>query len=62
MRVAHVDPAFNFPSRGPFDGKYMRALFDFGLEQGKKSSPFGEAQANRSLRGAANPPLQNGAQ
>src|SRR5437588_1132888 len=21
LRVAHVDPAFNFPSRGPFDGK-----------------------------------------
>jgi hypothetical protein len=57
MRVAHVDAAFNFPSRGPFDGKYMRALFDFGVEQGKKSSAFEEAQVSRSMRGAANPTL-----
>jgi hypothetical protein len=57
MRVAHVDAAFNFPSRGPFDGKYMRALFDFGLEQGKKASPFEEAQVSRSMRGAASPAL-----
>ena len=57
MHVAHVDSAFNFPSRGPFDGKYMRALFDFGVEQGKKGSPFEEARVSRSLRGAANPLL-----
>ncbi len=57
MRVAHVDAAFNFPSRGPFDGRYMRALFDFGVEQGKKASAFEEAQVSRSMRGAANPPL-----
>jgi Patatin-like phospholipase len=55
MRVAHVDAGFNFPSRGPFDGKYMRALFDFGVEQGKKGSAFEEARISRSLRGAANP-------
>ncbi len=24
LRVAHLDPAFNHPSRGPFDGKYMQ--------------------------------------
>ena len=57
MRVAHVDAAFNFPSRGPFDGKYMRALFDFGVEQGKKASAFEEAQVSRSMRGAASPAL-----
>jgi hypothetical protein len=57
MRVAHVDAAFNFPSRGPFDGRYMRALFDFGVEQGKKTSAFEEAQVSRSMRGAANPTL-----
>jgi hypothetical protein len=57
MHVAHVDSAFDFPSRGPFDGKYMRALFDFGVEQGKKGSPFEEARVSRSLRGAANPLL-----
>ncbi len=58
LQIAQVDPAFNFPSRGPFDGKYMRALFDFGVEQGRKGSAFEEAQASRSpVRGAANPSL-----
>ncbi len=57
LRVAHLDGAFNFPSRGPFDGRYMRALFDFGVEQGKKSSAFEEAQVSRAMRGAANPAL-----
>ena len=39
LRVAHLDPAFNHPSRGPFDGKYMQALFDFGVEQGRRVPP-----------------------
>ncbi|MGE0039072.1 MAG: patatin-like phospholipase family protein [Xanthobacteraceae bacterium] len=55
LHVAHVDTSFNFPSRGPFDGRYMRALYDFGVEQGKKSSAFEEAQVSRAVRGAANP-------
>ena len=63
MHVAHVDSAFNFPSRGPFDGKYMRALFDFGVEQGKKGSavrrgsgqPF-PARGRQSPAAGANSP------
>ncbi len=52
LRIAHVDPAFNVPSRGPFDGKYMRALFEFGVEQGKKGTAFEEALADPLLRGS----------
>jgi hypothetical protein len=52
LRVAHVDPSFHFPSRGPFDGRYMQALFDFGLEQGKKSTAFEETLPDVSLRGS----------
>jgi hypothetical protein len=33
----------------------MRALYDFGVEQGKKASAFEEAQVSRAVRGAANP-------
>jgi len=52
LRVAHVDESFNFPSRGPFDGKYMQALFDFGIEQGKKGTAFEETLPDVSLSGA----------
>jgi hypothetical protein len=52
LRVAHVDDTFNVPSRGPFDGKYMQALFDFGIEQGKKGLAFEETLPDVSLRGA----------
>jgi hypothetical protein len=57
LHVAHVDSAFNVPSRGPFDGRYMRALYDFGVEQGKNGSAFQEAQVSRAVRGAANPTM-----
>jgi hypothetical protein len=52
LRVAFVDPAFNVPSRGPFDGKYMQALFDFGIEHGKKGTAFEETLPDVSLRGS----------
>jgi Patatin-like phospholipase len=52
LRVAFVDPAFNVPSRGPFDGKYMQALFDFGIEHGKKGTAFEETLPDLSLRGS----------
>ena len=55
LRVAHLDPAFNHPSRGPFDGKYMQALFDFGVEQGKKGTAFEDMLPDRSLRGSNDP-------
>jgi hypothetical protein len=55
LRVAHVDPAFNHPSRGPFDGKYMSALFEFGVEQGKKGTAFEDMLREQSLRGSNDP-------
>ena len=51
LRIAHVDPSFNYPSRGPFDGKYMQALYEFGLAAGRKGTAFGDSLPNLSLRG-----------
>ena len=50
LRIAHVDPTFNYPSRGPFDGKYMQALYEFGVEAGKKGTAFENVPADVSLR------------
>jgi Patatin-like phospholipase len=55
LRVAHLDPAFSHPSRGPFDGKYMQALFEFGIEQGKTGTAFEDGPLGLSLRGSSNP-------
>jgi hypothetical protein len=52
LSVAQLDPSFDFPSRGPFDGKYMQALFDYGMEQGKKGTAFADALPDVSLRGS----------
>jgi hypothetical protein len=52
LRIAHVDPAFNHPSRGPFDGKYMQALYEFGVAAGKKGTAFEERLPDVSLRGS----------
>ncbi len=40
LRIAHVDAAFNHPARGPFDGKYMQALYEFGVAAGKNGTAF----------------------
>jgi len=52
LRVAHLDSAFNHPSHGPFDGKYMQALFEFGLEHGTKGTAFEDRLPELSLRGS----------
>jgi hypothetical protein len=54
LRIAHVDPAFNYPSRGLFDGKYMQALYDVGVAAGKKGTAFETALPDLSLRGSGN--------
>src|SRR6266851_4342735 len=51
LRIAHVDPVFDHPSRGPFDGKYMEALYEFGVVAGKKGTAFEDALPDTSLRG-----------
>ena len=53
LRIAHVDPAFNHPSRGPFDGKYMQALYEFGVAAGKAGTAFGNALPDLSMRGSS---------
>ena len=45
-------PGFNHPSRGPFDGKYMQALYEFGVAAGKKGTAFEETLPDNSLRGS----------
>jgi len=35
LRIAHVDPSFDHPSRGPFDGQYMQALYE-GRRRGRQ--------------------------
>ena len=53
LRIAHVDPVFDHPSRGPFDGKYMEALYEFGLVAGKKGTAFEHALPGSSVRGSS---------
>jgi predicted acylesterase/phospholipase RssA len=43
LHIAHVDPTFNYPIRGVFDGKYMQALYDVGVAAGKNGTAFGDA-------------------
>jgi hypothetical protein len=52
LRVAHVDAAFNHPARGPFDGKYMQALYALGVAAGKNGTAFEEAGPDLIRRGA----------
>ena len=54
LRIAYVDPAFDHPSRGPFDGKYMQALYEVGIAAGKKGTAFGDALPELSMRGSSN--------
>lgn len=53
VRVAFVDSAFDHPSRGAFDGKYMQALFEFGFAAGKNGAAFSAAPAELSVHGAS---------
>jgi hypothetical protein len=54
LRVARVDQAFDHPSRGPFDGKYMQALYEFGAAAGKKGTAFDAALPELSMRAPGN--------
>lgn len=54
LRIAHVEAAFNYPSRGPFDGKYMQALYEVGVAAGKKGTAFESTLPDLSLRGSGN--------
>jgi hypothetical protein len=54
VRIARVDQAFDFPSRGPFDGKYMQALYEFGVAAGKKGTAFDAVLPELSMRAPGN--------
>jgi hypothetical protein len=56
VRVALVDPAFDHPSRGAFDGKYMQALYDFGVSAGRNGTAFTSAPPDLSVQGASRAP------
>jgi len=45
VSVAQIDPEFEHPSRGAFDPEYMKALFDFAVEQAKKGKTFETADS-----------------
>ncbi|MGA7488717.1 MAG: patatin-like phospholipase family protein [Xanthobacteraceae bacterium] len=51
LHIARVDDTFDYPSRGPFDGKYMQALYEFGVAAGKKGTAFDAALPELSMRG-----------
>jgi predicted acylesterase/phospholipase RssA len=40
--VATIPTTFSAPSRGPFDPRYMAALFNTGFEQGRSAAPFND--------------------
>jgi hypothetical protein len=51
LHVAQVPGSFDHPSRGPFDGRYMQALYDFGVAAGKQGTAFQQASLDPALRG-----------
>lgn len=42
FNVATIPAGFNAPSKGPFDPKYMGALFHTGYEQGRSAAAFAD--------------------
>jgi predicted acylesterase/phospholipase RssA len=56
LSVAQIDPEFQHPARGAFDPEYMKALFDYAVEQAKKGKTFETIAANApEHRSAASP-------
>jgi Patatin-like phospholipase len=53
LRIAHLDPKFEFPAHGVFDGKYMQALYEFGVAAGRKGTAFSAALPDLSTQGAS---------
>ena len=48
VNVAQIGPEFEHPSRGIFDPDYMKALFDFGVEQAKQGKAFETVDAGQT--------------
>jgi hypothetical protein len=54
LHMAHVDPTFSHPMRGPFDGKYMQALYEVGVAAGKNGTAFEDALPAMPVTGSGN--------
>jgi hypothetical protein len=54
LHMAYVDPTFSHPMRGPFDGKYMQALYEVGVAAGKKGTAFEDALPSVPAGGSSN--------
>jgi predicted acylesterase/phospholipase RssA len=50
FELAAIEPGFEAASKGLFDAKYITALFDYGLRQGRSSAPFQRPAAQQSIR------------
>ncbi len=54
LHVATVPETFSQPNRGLFDHEYMRALYEYGVEQAKSGSAFENiAPSSADLRSLA---------
>jgi predicted acylesterase/phospholipase RssA len=53
LSVAQIDPEFQHPARGAFDPEYMKALFDFAVEQAMKGKTFETVAAGTPERRSA---------
>jgi hypothetical protein len=51
LHIAQVPGSFDHPSRGPFDGRYMQALYALGVDAGKQGTAFQQAALSPALRG-----------
>lgn len=50
FNLAAIDPSFDAESKSLFDPKYIAALFDYGLRQGRSSDPFQHPTVLQSIR------------
>jgi hypothetical protein len=46
LNVAQIGPEFQHPARGAFDPEYMKALYDYALDQAKKGKTFESVAAD----------------
>jgi predicted acylesterase/phospholipase RssA len=50
LRIAYLPATIDLQSRGPFDGRYMKALFEVGIEQGLSGAAFASTLPDLQVR------------
>ncbi|HEY4406045.1 MAG TPA: patatin-like phospholipase family protein [Xanthobacteraceae bacterium] len=55
LSVAQIDSEFQHPARGAFDPEYMKALFDYAVEQAKNGKTFETVAGTPEHRSAVSP-------